>query len=128
MVLLFRLYLLIAFGVATTMPASPKDREPSIASYRINDPFTLHEPIVLEREFENAFSEELKIYLGRNSVGELQFELTRPDGRKTTVRPGDPPPAGGAFTNNLLRLKPGERYTQRIVLNEWLDFPDVGTY
>jgi hypothetical protein len=29
---------------------------------------------------------------------------------------------------NTIRLKPGERYVQRILLNEWFDFGDVGPY
>ena len=98
------------------------------SSYRVDSPITLHEPVILEREFDNSTSEAIDLHLGRNSLGGLILSLIRPNGATVTAHPGEGPAIGGPYTMNTIRMKPGEHYVQRILLNEWLDFGDVGSY
>jgi len=54
--------------------------------------------------------------------------LTLPNGQKLQTPKLTGPPGGGVYFQSQPTLKPSQQYTQRLLLNEWYDFPIVGEY
>lgn len=101
--------------------------EPSI-SYRAASDYSEHEPIVLQVVIDNPSESGLDVQLGRNRVGSFHFRLRRPDGSAIAADPGTPTGAGGLSSRGQLIVAPGGSQTERLLLNGWLEFLDIGEY
>ena len=86
---------------------------------------TLHEPIVAVLTIENTRSEPIQVDLGDD----------RTDNLRVTLRQGSAPPApsqrlptGGIRRGGKISIAPGERYQQRLILDDWFVFDRPGAY
>ena len=86
---------------------------------------TLHEPVTLIFRLSNRTSQAVKVDLGQDRKGSFSFVVTGPDGvrRKLPAYSREGIGRIGRFS-----IKPGETYSQNILLNEWYDFPSPGEY
>jgi hypothetical protein len=86
---------------------------------------TLHEPIILNLTIENSTSERLVVDLGANRKEVFLFTIKKPDGSRIELPLKTP--EGSAMIGRV-PLRPGQTYTQKLLLNEWFDFPTPGQY
>lgn len=87
----------------------------------------IHAPVVLECAFENHSIEPLALDLGWNAIGHFELTLSRPGESPSRVRPSIKG-LGGLARVGKITLAPGALHTQRILLNEWFEFPRPGSY
>jgi hypothetical protein len=86
---------------------------------------TLHEPVIFELTVENGLDEPVKIDLGHNFKSGVTVTVTRRGGAPVTA----PPPSEEGFgAVGRVEIAPAGKYTRRLVLNEWYDFEQVGSY
>ena len=87
--------------------------------------FTLHEPVIFNVVINNILSTPISVDLGPNRKENFLFTITRPDGIKIQV------PRiikDGLSTSGKISLMPEGAHNQRLVLNEWFDFSNLGKY
>jgi hypothetical protein len=63
--------------------------------------------------------------LGANRKEVFAFSFVTPDGSKSTVPPKR---AEGSAMIGRIPLQPAQSYSQKLLLNEWFDFPTPGQY
>ena len=93
----------------------------SLPSHRLS----LHEPVILTFSIKNSGNDLINIDLGQNREGGFAFTVTRPDGRHVELPQYR---RDGISRIGTLSLKPGEAFSQRLILNEWYAFPVAGKY
>lgn len=88
----------------------------------------LFEPVYATFSVENNTTKAIQFDLGLNRKDAFEFSITSPDGaiHQTGKLQHDPDGAFGAIGN--VSIAPGQTYSQRLLLNEWYDFPTSGTY
>ena len=86
---------------------------------------TLHEPVFFELQIHNGLAEGIAFDLGHNRKSNLQFTITQPDG--TVVQPPRLSESGLGRIGRLT-LEAGKTYRQRLLLDEWFQFPRPGVY
>lgn len=119
-----RLFLLSwAVGLAVTaVPA--QDSVPFSFSLR-NSRVTLHEPVIVELTVENKLSDTIKFQLGFNRKANFRLNVLEP-GHARVLPPGLK--EGGFGRLGDISVGPSETFKQNVLLNEWYEFPQVGTY
>jgi hypothetical protein len=88
----------------------------------------LFEPVFAKFSIQNNSNEPIKFDLGLNKKAAFEFSIDTPDGKRLRSHPFEQLPDGGLGAKGNVTLSPGETYTQRLLLNEWYDFPNAGTY
>jgi hypothetical protein len=88
----------------------------------------LHEPVYATFSVHNDTKASIRFNLGRNNKGLFSFSVTLPTSQTLQIPKLAPPPEGGLHFVGEPLLKPGQQYTQRLLLNEWHNFPSPGTY
>ena len=95
-------------------------------SFTISPPIvSLHEPVYVEFSVHNGSDEPVQFDLGLKRKTAFEFTVTEPNG-KTTGRLHLRQAGFGA--SGHVSLPPGRTYTQKLVLNEWYEFPGPGDY
>ncbi|HKP51305.1 MAG TPA: hypothetical protein VJ183_01490 [Chloroflexia bacterium] len=86
---------------------------------------TLHEPVLVDFSIRNGLEEGIQFDLGHNRKRNFDITITEADGPVIQV-----PRLSEEDLGRLgkLCLKPQEKYTQRLLLNEWYDFAEPGSY
>src|SRR5260370_33306602 len=86
---------------------------------------TLHEPVIVNVRIVNHLSRPIAANLGLNSKTNFVIVVTTPQGRR--IQSYNPRREGISFFGDV-NLKPGKIYSQKLVLNEWFQFEELGTY
>ena len=89
---------------------------------------TLREPLVLKYGVFNQGGRPVLANLGYDRAGAFEFELIDPNGTKQVARPQLRNVTNGGVRIDEVVVAPLGRYEQRIVLDEWLEFPAAGNY
>lgn len=97
-----------------------------IASFSVDSTqFTLHEPVLVNFVVTNSQSEAIRLDLGANLIEGFRVTLTSPDGTQTKPQELR---INGLARGGKLTIPPGEVYKQKLLINEWVDFPQPGPY
>jgi hypothetical protein len=88
----------------------------------------LHEPVYATFSVRNDTRATIRFSMGRNDKGLFSFSVTPPTRQTLEIPKIPPPPEGGLHVVSEPSLKPGQQYTQRLLLNEWYEFPSSGAY
>lgn len=105
------------------LPQSPPKLE---VAYSVpNTALSLHEPVLLDIAIKNNDPEAADFYLGQDKKEAFVFAITKPNGSRTEL-----PPLFhmGLSEIGSVHLEPGARFTKELLLNEWSDFAEQGTY
>lgn len=86
---------------------------------------TLREPVILTLSVLNESARPIQANLGFDRIGALMFEATGPGGRRQT---GRPQLRDGGSRSEHVDVAPRSQYSQRVVLDEWIEFDVVGAY
>ncbi len=104
----------------------PRMAKLGIASSLSKSRLTLHEPVNLIFTIKNRLTQPIKINLGQDRKQFFLFTITQPNGSSVTLP--QLKREGISVLSSELSLEPGETYTQKLLLNEWFDFPIPGKY
>lgn len=106
--------------------AETQSSKSEIISYSlITSNVTLNEPVVIEMTIENTLATPINANLGADRKEGFRFTITRPDGVRSALPPLR---REGMSRIGRLTLQPGDSHKQRLLLNEWVDFPTPGKY
>ena len=86
---------------------------------------SLREPVVLIFTVQNQSENSATVDLGQDRKENFLFSLMRPDG--TSVRLPQLRSDGFSILG-VVSIEPGKHYVQQIVLNEWSEFEQLGSY
>lgn len=86
---------------------------------------TLNEPVFVDFSVHNRLQESIRLDLGHNRKSNFEFTITEPDG---SIVSGRRPGEEGLGRLGDIPLKPDERYSQRLMVNEWYQFIELGDY
>jgi len=92
-------------------------------SYNLLSPITLNEPVAVDVLIENQMSYAITIDLGIQCKGGFRFNIITPDNKQI-----DLPASINLGSSGLVYLKPKEKHSQRLILNEWYPFDSPGKY
>jgi hypothetical protein len=92
----------------------------------LDDQFSLHEPMVAVLRIQNDSSQAAQLDLGLNHRGALVFTFSQPDGKQIVRHL--PEDFDGFGESGEVTLKPGDSYHEELVLNDWQEFDQPGTY
>jgi PBS lyase HEAT-like repeat len=85
---------------------------------------SLNEPIFFDLTVSNRLAEMVQFDLGLNSKTNLDLTISSPTGDVINRRLSLPVfGSSGEFS-----LAPGQAFVERLLLNEWSQFPSIGTY
>ncbi len=84
-----------------------------------------NQPVFLNFTIQNGLAETINLDLGQNSKEAFLFTIVFPDG-KTTQLPQLR--SQGIFRKGDLSVKPHQTYTQKLLLNQWIEFTSPGKY
>ena len=86
---------------------------------------TLHEPVIVDIAFDNILSEPITINLGADNKEGFRFSIKKPTSMKLDIpfRIKE-----GFARSGRITLQPGQTYRQRLIMNEWIIFSDLGKY
>lgn len=85
----------------------------------------LHEPVVLEFSVKNETNTAIVLNLGQDRKAGYEFSVDPPGGEKLKLRRYR---HSGIARVGRLSIEPGQAFSQRLILNEWYDFPTPGRY
>jgi hypothetical protein len=88
----------------------------------------LFEPLYATFSVENNTSKAIQFDLGLNRKDVFALSITLPDGTVHQTDTLQHDPDGGFGAIGYVSIAPGRTYSQRLLLNEWYDFPTSGTY
>jgi hypothetical protein len=118
MIVLFAIFI---YGMSL---ATSKDEV--IIMFRLSeDQVSLNAPVFADLSIHNDFSEEVYCDLGHNRKGALVFTVARSGSAPVELQT---PIEEGIGRIGRISIAPNQTYTQRLLLNEWYDFSNVGTY
>jgi hypothetical protein len=86
---------------------------------------TLNEPVFVDFLVHNRLSEIISFDLGHNCKSNFEFTITEPKG---SIIHAPKLSEEGLGRLGKISLKPNEKYTQRLVVNEWYQFIEPGDY
>jgi hypothetical protein len=92
-------------------------------SFKLESPITLNEPVAIAVIIENEAPYAITIDLGLQRKDAYHFRITTPDNKQI-----DPPAKIHKGMSGTIYLKTKEKYTQRLLLNEWHPFEAPGDY
>jgi hypothetical protein len=98
-------------------------------SYAVASPApSLHEPVIVVTHIENRGTETIIANLGADFKKHFVMTVTTPDGTTTPPLPPPFPEVGGIARLGRVSIPGGGQYSSKLLLNEWYDFSEVGTY
>jgi len=128
-ILVLNLTAMLILSMAITLKAETNDIQSTnknIVSITCADNIlTLNEPLVIVFRAFNPLTETLQIDLGFDRKGGFQYILIKPDGSKTVL---ENQRQGGISREGVVTVRPGEAYSQLLVINEWHEFSAPGIY
>lgn len=86
---------------------------------------TFNEPVFVDFSVRNQHSESIHFDLGHNRKSHFEFTISEPNG---SVVHAPRLSEEGLGLLGKVTLQPNEKYTQRLVINEWYQFPEPGDY
>ena len=86
---------------------------------------TLLEPVLIDFTVENRLEQSVNLDLGADRKESFQFKVKQPDGMTIELPQLR---AEGLSRVGRLTVGAGQTYTQRVLLNEWYEFPSPGKY
>ncbi len=116
--------LILGFLLAPPSVSLPQDTN-GVSFHLLSTELSVHEPVIVIFQIRNSTAVEFQVDLGRNRKENFQFVLTLPDGTRRQL----PRLRPGGFTRvGVIRIAPGQTYTERLVLNEWTTTATPGRY
>jgi len=95
-------------------------------SYSLADTqFSLHQPIILNFAVKNGLAQSVNLDLGQDRKEGFLFVVTLPNGKRIQLPQLR---KDGISRIGTLSLEPQQTYTQRLLLNEWIEFTSSGKY
>lgn len=95
-------------------------------SYSLPRSQGLHQPVVVTFQIKNDTTQVVGLDLGRNRKGGFLLTVTNPDGTAQQLPRYE---REGISQRGTLSVQPGTSFSQRLVVNEWLnDFKTPGKY
>jgi len=95
-------------------------------SYSLADAeFSLHQPIILNFVIKNGLTQPINLDLGQDRKEGFLFVVTLPNGKKIQLPQLR---RDGISRIGKLSLEPQQTYTQRLLLNEWIEFNSSGKH
>jgi PBS lyase HEAT-like repeat len=107
---------------------SPQEAKVHITVKAESSEASLFEPLYAVLSVQNNLDEEIGFDLGLNGKAVFEFSITMPDGRSLRTGTLEQRPGGEFGLSGKVALPQGRAYTQRLLLNEWYDFPTPGEY
>lgn len=86
---------------------------------------TLNEPVFVDFSVHNRFLESIRLDIGNNRKGNFEFTITEPGGY---IVSGHRPKEEDFGRMGKVSLEPNEKYSQRLLVNEWYQFIEPGNY
>ncbi|HEX7314400.1 MAG TPA: HEAT repeat domain-containing protein [Pyrinomonadaceae bacterium] len=86
---------------------------------------TLREPVFVDFTVRNGLDQPVRLDLGQDRKESFRFVVIKPDGARATLPPWR---REGVSRIGELSVAPREEFTERLLLNEWFDFPAPGRY
>jgi hypothetical protein len=105
--------------------SSNLSQKPLVVSYEPESPVSLHEPIFVKLTIGNRLNEVIKFDLGKNDKSNFSVTVTRPNGSLVRVPRIN---ESGFGTIGKHSINPSGSYNGKLLMNEWFDFNEVGTY
>jgi hypothetical protein len=93
-----------------------------------NSAVGLFEPVYAIFSVRNNLDQEIRFDLGLNRKAAFDFSVNAESGQVLRPTVTERGPDEGFGTKGTISLSPGATYTQRLLLNEWYDFPAPGSY
>jgi HEAT repeats len=117
----------ILLTLAIIQPAKTAIKQPGdIASFSIDSrQITLHEPVLINFVVKNTQPNPITFDLGSDRKESFRVTLTLPDGTQT--KPQQLVIHGFARTGKI-KIPPGEVFSQRLLIDEWIELPVPGIY
>lgn len=100
-------------------------KEISISYTLSESSVTLNEPVFVDFSVHNNFLESIRLDLGNNRKGNFEFTITEPDG---SIVSGHRPKEEDFGRLGEVSLEPNQKYSQRLLVNEWYQFIEPGNY
>jgi hypothetical protein len=88
--------------------------------------FSLGQPVRAQLTIVNRTGSPARLLLGRDRKENLLLSLTGPDGTRSKLPPL--PRREGMHDLGRVTLESGDKFEQKLLLNEWATFNDEGTY
>jgi hypothetical protein len=111
--------------MATALLGRAVAQEPPALSliYRVPTTITVRQPVVVELSLTTV------IELGRNTVGNFQLKLRRPNGKTVVADPRRAKRADEGYSTGSITLNAGNERVEHIILDEWFgSFDAEGDY
>ena len=119
--------LIAAIAAQSFSPLAATTQDP-LVSVAFDPPrLVLHEPVLVDFRVENNLTEAIHVDLGWNRTDAFALSIQQPDG--TIVQAPPPrPPMGGLGLRGEMTVKDGSSFSQKLLLNKWSTFEQVGLY
>jgi hypothetical protein len=91
----------------------------------VDSQVVLHQPVLVNFIIQNNLSEAVKLKLGQNYKQGFLFSVVTPNGKR--VQLPQLTREGTSVIGDVL-IEPQQTYTQKILMNEWIDFSSVGKW
>jgi len=105
--------------VQTPTPAVPNFSGVKVRLLRVDDTLVENQPVVFRFAIQNDTNVPLNVDLGQDFKGSFAFNLTLPDKREVSLRRYE---KNGISSLGAVSIKSRREYSQRVILNEWIDF------
>lgn len=111
--------------LANQSPTRSQSERKQLLSFSLEaSSVSLHEPVFVDLSIRNHFTENIRLDLGFNREGNLDFIILEPDGTEVRARRA----GGGGFGRSAeVVVGPEEVYRQRVLLNQWYQPAHPGT-
>lgn len=86
---------------------------------------TLHEPIYIDFSIRNGLKQKVLVDLGLNKKSAFRFSIVQTGNAMIHVPLLQ---SGGFGSSGKVSIGPMETYNQKLLLNEWYQFSDIGNY
>lgn len=116
----------VLFSMCCVMQLRAQVIGPEILYALTDSAFTLHEPVIVEFELRNETEGVVRADLGSDYKNGFVMAVRYPDG--TTASEVSLPQVFGISLPGEITVGPGESYQQPLLLNEWINFQNVGQY
>lgn len=121
------IFVLLASFAATLSCTNASAQNASPVSYSLESPNVVPgEPVLLRFLVHNTSASVVKLNLGQDRKQSFVFNVNFPDG--TTGSDLLKPLHGGLAASGDISVAAGERYTQTLLFNEWINFTTPGMY
>jgi hypothetical protein len=122
---LLMILIVFLFAMAAMEKTGAQPRKDELVSFSVaSAEVTLHEPLMIDFVVNNTYAETLEFDLGPDRKENFRLTLTRPD-RTTRANQLQ---IDGVARGGEITILPGQSYRQKLLVNEWFDISQQGTY